>query len=306
MMLLNAIYRSSAVGTGTYTRNLTDALPEARALVFPSRLTHQKASLYWMRRTMELAAGALPLTVVNPYWSAGGAKHSIISALDLVQYRQSTKLERSVLRRSLLRAVGVLTLSAKVASEISAEFGIDTVVAPPFPDCEWYTQRPRQQPSSAGRIRIAYWGGRHPRKGIDEFRSAIMKTNIGTDVEFVCAGSSVGNGVKFSRRQLVDMVDSCHLSVYPSREEGFGLPVFESLLRYRPVIVRRLEVYGEFARASAGLVYLDDISPESACAAVERAIAIGPRRPEDTLVSPSRKDAIQQLRRAVLVTGILG
>ncbi len=277
---LNTTYASSSVGSGTYTRNMLLALPGAQEFRLPAALTRPRPIPFWTKRLVEELFSIAPGTTIHPYWAASCSSGDVVSALDLVQYREATVVERQMLRRSVRSARAVLALSAAAALEVEAELGRRCVVAHPFPDAAWY--RPslglREKPSR--QIRLAYWGGWHKRKGISAFLEALSRSRIAPDVEVVLVGRAPQVlGLQVERHPvvavnaLVAIAESCDLSVYPSQEEGFGLPVFESLLRGVPVITRSLPVYDEFVAASPAHIRLESNEPAEVAQAVEDAIA---------------------------------
>lgn len=303
---VNATYRHAPVGTGTYTRNILDAITGALAVVAPSNLLQHNAAAYWAKRAVEFASSATPGRLIHPYWATTTSKRHVIAALDLVQYKEATRLDRALMLRAAQRAGSVLVLSEATRQEIEATIGRGTIVAPPYPDREWF-RAPVSRPSATGPIRIAYWGGWHPRKGMEEVCRLLEHSDIADDVELALTtrppfhtklNFSVHGSI--STEALVGLVDQAHCSLYPSGEEGFGLPIFESLLRMRPVICRPLDVYDEFVRPGTHRVNLDDMSPSGIAHAVLAATApdaIG--QPIDCLLRPTRESASQTLGAAL-------
>lgn len=296
---VNATYVDLPVGTGTYTRNLLAALPEARRLRLPQRLTRASAAAYWTRRAAEVAMGTVPGTTVHPYWSATAGRRQVLAPLDFVQYREANRFDRRLLRRAAQRSGCLLALSAHTAREFEDTFAQRVVIAPPFPDVAWYAP-PVTAPAVSGPLRVAYWGGDHPRKQIDVLLGALPGT--GLEIEIHHTGrltapqgvATVSHGTA-TADDLVRMVDSCHLSVYPSREEGFGLPVFESLLRDRPVLISPLEVYTEFTKGPAVITVHDWGDTQEVRSAIEAGGTVR-ERPVESLLRPTRDTAVAQLR----------
>lgn len=64
----------------------------------------------------------------------------------------------------------------------------------------------------------------------------------------------------------------CRFTVYPSLLEGFGLPVFESLIRGKPCICSARGALGEAARGG-GVLALDSVDAASVAAAIARLLA---------------------------------
>lgn len=303
---INATYAQSAVGTGTYTRNIMRVLPEARPWTLPAVLTRGHPVAFWTRRIAEESSSWLSGTTIHPYWCTSSARSDIVSVLDFVQYREATAVERSLLRRATRRARNVLALSATVAEEIDADLGRRGVIAPPFPDPEWYIPAPGKQVPRKGRIRIVYWGGVHARKGISEFLLATSRSDMAADVEVYCPRDTPHvPGLRLHRygdltsKALVRLVDSCDLSVYPSSEEGFGLPVFESLLRGLPVISKPLPVYEEFAMPSSARVHVKSDEPDEVSQAIRDAVQPHRLTPKMLLWRPTQRQALASLTQAI-------
>ena len=309
-MIINASYLGLPVGTAAYTDNLVTALPQARTVRLPAALLRSTASAFWTKRLAELASSIVPADVIHPFWATSISSHHVVSALDLVQFREGTSIERRLLRAAGHRAKAVLVLSQAMAPEIASELDRDVVVAPPFAGGEWYESEsaPLPAPAGDGRVRIAYWGGWHERKGMTAFLDRLARSSISSDVEVHCTGRPpfapklkvvVHDGM--GTHDLVEMVDGCHLSVYPSDEEGFGLPVLESLLRRRPVVCRPLPVYDEFSSGHGRVHPADWETPEEIEAAILSALQLPAFSPNEALVKPLREDSVSELRSAVMM-----
>lgn len=307
MLIVNTTYRGSAVGTGTYTRNIVAAMPEACSTSFPTALLAGRASAFWLKRAAEALWTALPGTVVHPYWAAAPSRRHVVAALDLVQYREGTGLERRILLAAARQARAVLALTPTTARMVEAEIGREVVVAPPFPDRPWFQQPLTQRRPVAGPVRLAYWGGWHQRKGISAFLSGLADSSLAGQVEVHClavprewAGTAwVHDHGRLSTDRLVELVDSVDVAVYPSSEEGYGLPVAEALLRQRPVVALPLDVYTDFVNPSPLFVPLNDLGPQSIAAAVERALGARTTDRAASLRTPSARAATALLRTAL-------
>lgn len=306
--IVNTTYRDSAVGTGTYTRNIMAALPEARRTSFPKWLLTSHGSAFWSKRAAEALWSALPGTVVHPYWAASPSRRHLVAALDLVQYREGTRLERRALLAAARHARAVLALTPTTARMVEAEIGRKVVVAPPFPDRPWFQQPLTARRPVAGPVRLAYWGGWHHRKGIGSFLAGLADSSLAGQVEVHClavprewAGEAwVRDHGRLSTDRLVELVDSVDVAVYPSSEEGYGLPVAEALLRERPVVALPLDVYTDFINPSPFFVSLDDLGPHSIAAAVERALGAPKTERAASLRTPSAPAATALLRTALI------
>ncbi len=307
MTIVNATYRDSAVGTGTYTRNIMAALPEARCSSLPKALLAGRPSAFWSKRAAEALWSGLPGTVVHPYWAASPSGRHVVAALDLVQYREGTGLERRALLAAARRTRAVLALTPTTARMVEAEIGREVIVAPPFPDRPWFEQPLTPRRPIAGPVRLAYWGGWHQRKGISAFLEGLADSPLAGEVEVHClavpqewAGTAwIHDHGRLSTDRLVELADSVDVAVYPSSEEGYGLPVAEALLRQRPVVALPLAVYTDFIKPSPLFVPLDDLGPQSIVAAVERAVGAPETGRAASLRTPSSRAATALLRAAL-------
>lgn len=65
---------------------------------------------------------------------------------------------------------------------------------------------------------------------------------------------------KLTTTGLIRRIDDSHVTMYPSKEEGFGLPPYESLLRGVPVVLRRLPPYLDYLKSfsEVGVVAMAD------------------------------------------------
>lgn len=304
--LINATYYRSPVGTGTYTRNIMAALPQARLFRGHEYLTKPKTAAFWSKRILEEFTSLIPSVMLHPYWATSMSSRHIIAALDSVQYKDATRFERQMLHASAQHAKAVLVLSEAARSVIGDIVDRPTVLAPPFPDAPWYAEAIAKKLPKQGRIRVAYWGGWHPRKGMLDFLRSLGQSSIAHDVELHCIGAPpmrhnlrVVSYREMKTSHLVKLVDTADLCVYPSGEEGFGLPVFESLLRRRPIISRPLSCYGEFVRGAEGHITLDSIDPESVRCAIVQAVETRLPHRSELLVRPERDESLILLRKAL-------
>ena len=304
---INTTYEHTRVGTGTYTRNLVAALPEAKGWAIPPTLLRHRAMSFWLKRGIEELSSLTPGLLIHPYWATTNTRRAVIAALDLVQYREGTSAERNMLRRAARRARAVLALSSWAADELLDSLGRSCVLAPPFPETGWYVPQSVTPVPPSGRIRLAYWGGWHPRKRAVDFLRSLAQTRWAPDLEVVCTGTppdieglSVRSCGTPTVEDLVRLVDNCHASFYPSEEEGFGLPVFESLLRGVPVVARPLRVYREFTLESRAKVALESNDPDCVADAVTAALDAGRQSPSELLCRPTLAESRELLRGALL------
>ena len=308
-MFLNTTYRDARVGTGTFTRNLIDALPEARHIRLPNSMIRANRYAFWSRRLLELGASFSPRPVIHPYWTASAGHQHLIAPLDLFQFNEATPFERRLMKRSAGGAGALLALSEATARDFRNLFEVPVFVTRPLPEAMWF-EPASETPKLHGRLRLAYWGGDHPRKQVGRFLASLSRTRF-RDAELHHTGKIVDTfGVKcvghgpLSATAVRNMVDSCHAAVYPSSGEGFGLPVYESLLRSRAVLASPLPVYAEFAPGEAVIHVADWDDPRL----VEQAIAdaVAPSRSAIESLEVSTRDAALMRLRGALLTAIDG
>lgn len=253
---LNASYGNSHVGTGTYTRNFIEALPEFEPLDLG--VSTQTSRQYWARRQRELALSLSHDLFVHPYWPASIGRRHIVSVLDFVQFDEATRFERVLLGAAARRARAIVVLSRHVQRLVQSRWDLDAIVVPPVPDVDWYA-RPAQPnvKDRNGHLNIGYWGGWHSRKNAYIAMAALEQAghDLGFRVTFLVTGRPAKRTslpITPVRSQttaaVVALADASDLCIYPSSDEGYGLPVKEALLRGRPILTSRLAVYEEFAR----------------------------------------------------------
>jgi glycosyltransferase involved in cell wall biosynthesis len=184
--------------------------------------------------------------------------------------------------RELAQLDLVICISEEVEQDLLrfwCDFGITakpTVVLPwPMP---FTGGRPDNRPNPAAR-RLIYVGGLRSRKnhlilleaceclwreGITFSLDLIGQADAFTDavkiVIRVAALRSRGHAVRWlkhvSEIELGRAYQECSFTVYPSKMEGFGLPIIESLWHIRPVICGRNGAIGEIA-AGGGCLQID-------------------------------------------------
>jgi glycosyltransferase involved in cell wall biosynthesis len=194
--------------------------------------------------------------------------NQIVTILDMIpvhhpnQHRLQHHYFVKVLPGILHRCRAVFTLSLAMKSEVAAHFGLAGerihVVAPGV-DAEVF--RPAGQ-ASAGRPYLLVAGATLPHKNVHEViaraglwagRYRLVVTGAAgayrRTLERLAERVGVRANVKFlsvaSRDGLVGLLRNCTALVYPSRDEGFGLPPLEALACARPVIVADIPVLRE-------------------------------------------------------------
>lgn len=91
-------------------------------------------------------------------------------------------------------------------------------------------------------------------------------------------------------RELAELYEACHVSVYPSCDEGFGMPVLESLWLGRPCLCHAGSAMAEVA--PGGGTMMTDMADETAIAAALTQLAAEPslidQLTDDALARPLR------------------
>lgn len=245
------------------------------------------------------------LAAIRPGWEAGllhatdtfclVAGSRVATVHDLIPARVSrhlgARLHQRLFRRRLANVETVITPTRHVAREVEAELGIPASRLVPihqgFDPARFYpSQGPRDPALAEGRPNLLYVGAYRSYKRIDAVLSALK----GIECRFVRAGPPGKDAyhaqcLRAARDNGVDLVDvgfvddsrlralytGCDLVVYPSRDEGFGIPPLEamacgtaSLLSDIPVF---REVYGELAH------YVPSFDASALREGIERALS---------------------------------
>jgi glycosyltransferase involved in cell wall biosynthesis len=201
--------------------------------------------------------------------------------------RRDRLVFRAMVPRSVRRAVRVLAVSERTRRDLIEHYGIgaekiavtpngvDSVFAPngSRPTGDPYalfvgTLQPRKDPIAAlealalvdRRLRLVLVG---PDKGLqDAARRTASKLGLATRVEF--AGH-------VEKDELARLYRGAACLVFPSRYEGFGLPVVEAMASGTPVVAAASGAIPEIAGDAAILVEPGD--PVALAGGIERAIA---------------------------------
>ena len=153
-------------------------------------------------------------------------------------------------------------------------------------------------PSADGPIRILSVGTIEPRKNHEVFLQAFIQaaakskrplhlTLVGSSVSidpalpdrvrsFTSGHTSIAWEEHADDTRLKQLHETCDFTVYPSVEEGFGLPILESLWYGKPVICANFGSMGEIAPGGGCIVV--DVRDTGALADAIRALADDPER----------------------------
>ena len=170
-------------------------------------------------------------------------------------------------RRAVRRADLILTLSENARADIERVLGVPrerirvTYLGAPRLDSEPAPKQPY----------FLFVGGTEKRKNlatvlrafeaIDGYELRVVGQNTPSAVH---DSRREQNGVRWlgyvEERQLVDLYRHATALVFPSRYEGFGLPVLEAMARRTPVIAADASSIPEVARDAAILIDPDDVA----------------------------------------------
>jgi glycosyltransferase involved in cell wall biosynthesis len=257
--------------------------------------------------------GAPELSRITELAASLGMRSAILF-YDTIPYKMSDlyPLETTAAHRSYMEALNgfhrVIAISETSLSDLR-EFWIqercrlirldDRLVSVSLPEEFVGSARVHQYhaPDDDDVIRILSVGTIEPRKNhltmIRAFLSAVAQGS--RKAELTLVGSTSHNDLRAALERylnehsiikwiddaddalLRDIYSSCHFTVYPSLEEGFGLPIAESLWHGKPCVCRDQGALAEVARGG-GCVLIDTANEAQLAAAIGRLIDDGAER----------------------------
>jgi glycosyltransferase involved in cell wall biosynthesis len=186
-------------------------------------------------------------------------------------------LRRWFYRRSAHRARVILTISEFSKRELIAAYGVraDRVIVTPLGVDAMFT--PSAEGPSHRDPFLLHVGDLHTRRNIGVLIAALSRLRDRVRVKLVLAGVDRGIGEtlladaqragvresvdvrgRVSDDELIALYRRCAALVYPSRYEGFGLPLAEAMACGAPVIAARASAIPEVTGSAAVLIDPDD------------------------------------------------
>ena len=302
-----------------------DALPPS-VIPYPARSF--PTNLGWMAATIPLAARRARLDVYHapaytaPLW---GVHPQVVTIHDVSYERKpewnayrNDRVRRYFYKRSALSADRIITDSEFSRGEITAAYGIpaDRIAVVPLAAGETFTPGGFAAPEAPAGVTQPYAlhvGDLHIRRNLTTALDAVLALRrvagspLGR-VSLVCAGidRGVGAGLKaraldardpdalvltgaVSEAVLVNLYRGAAMLTYPSRYEGFGLPVLEAMRCGVPVVAANCASIPELV-AGAG-VLLDPLDVPAWTDAIRRVLtdaAMAARLRESALARAAR------------------
>ena len=248
----------------------------------------------WMAGSIPLAARQARLDVYHapaykaPLW---GVHPQVVTIHDVSYERhpewdayRNDPVRRWFYRRGALAADHVVTDSNFSRSEIIAAYGIpaDRIDVVPLAAAPVFTPGPCDRSRLPPAVRQPYAlhvGDLHVRRNLPTALAAILQLRReGVPLTLVCAGVDRGQGARLTAlaggasdpsalvlsgvvddATLVNLYRGAALFVYPSRYEGFGLPVLEAMGCGIPVAAANASSVPELAGDAGLLLPADDV-----------------------------------------------
>jgi glycosyltransferase involved in cell wall biosynthesis len=319
-----------AVGAAADTV-LPSGVARLGATAFPTNLGWMAASLPFAVRGAGLDVFHAP-AYQAPLWGV----HPLVLTIHDVSYARRPEwhpykndpLRRAFYRQSARSADRILTDSEFSRSEIVAAYGIpaDRVSVVPLAASPLFAPGPFDPAALPQDIRQPYAlhvGDLHARRNLKTALAAVLSVRrLGVKLSFVCAG--VDRGVADALREdatratdpdalamtgplddgaLVNLYRGASMLVYPSRYEGFGLPVLEAMQCGTAVISARAASMPEIMGDTGVLV--DPLDVDAWAQAIVEIVEDGNRRKELSDAGVRRAAGFSWTRTATETLGVM-
>lgn len=298
-------------------------------------------NLGWMAASIPLAIRRAGLDVYHapaytaPLW---GVHPQVLTIHDVSYERRpewnaykNDRVRRFFYRRSAVAADRIITDSAFSRSEITAAYGIaeNRIDVVPLAAAEIFTPGRFDIPAAQAIARqpyVLHVGDLHTRRNVTTALAAVLaarrRGGACRSLSLVCAGIDRGSGPELSAQArgagdpgavtLLGAVDDdtlrnlyrgAVLLVYPSRYEGFGLPILEAMRCATPVIGSDSTSIPELV-GNAG-VLLDPLDAEAWHAAIVDIASTAARRAALSKASLARAAEFSWIRTATETLAVL-
>lgn len=251
--------------------------------------------------------GTLPLAWKRP---AVVTIHDFTSITSPLRHRLKTVLSFNLfIGASLEKASRVACVSRAVADEAMRGFGVPAAKIEIVPNGvdDFFS------PGGEEQDYILFAGTREPRKGIDDLVDAWRALPVPRPRLVICGGEGWGTNIAndraieltgyVSRERLRTLYRGALVFVYPSKQEGFGIPPLEAMACGAPVIATRTGAIGEYAEGAAVLVAPGD--REALRVSLARVVADASLRRELRARGPERAQSWGWDRAARLMFDLL-
>lgn len=315
------------VAVGASDGDLPPGMERRGVLPFPTNLG-------WMAASIPLGVRGAGLTVYHapaytaPLW---GVHPQVLTIHDVSYERRpewnaykDDRVRRLFYRRSAMAADRIVTDSAFSRAEITAAYGIpeDRILVVPLAAAEVFTPGDfvkTAAPAAAQQPYVLHVGDVHVRRNLTTALAAILAARRGdarcATLSLVCAGIDRGAGTALvtqaqaagdpasvtllglvSEDVLLNLYRGASLLAYPSRYEGFGLPILEAMQCGIPVIGSRCASIPELI-GDAGML-IDPLDITAWRAAVVEVVTNSARRAALSAASIARAAQFSWTRTA--------
>jgi hypothetical protein len=292
---LSTYYLEQGVGVSTTTNCLIQALPEIN-LFKTRKFLNDKLNYAW-KLGIELLSGLTNHDSIRvfPYFAGGQNSYSVVFVHDTTgQGGNPDYWHKKTLSNSLL-----FTSSRQSQDSLKELHNRDFHLFTHFPSKELF-YFPRTFDYQQKKV-IGYWGGFGSHKAY-ELIEDLKEYQVWTTGTYPSKNNEIRSMGKLNLMDLIRSIDNSQVCVYPSRNEGFGLPPYEAALRGVPVVVRNLPCYKDYLELSPELGVFTFENDSEFKDAVKQAISFGKKNgPLDALKIRNYDHALTIAREQISV-----